>query len=754
MPFRRLFMSCAILGACVSGALAQDVPIRYDGHAVVRTEIDSLRALRTMLALSPDCWSESTGFGSLDFRIPPDRMPALEKSGIDYTVLIKDVQVLLDAERTRLEAPADGVAGGGFFTEYHRGPEIFAFYDELMMARPDLVSMEVIGYSIEGREIRRYSFGAGDPSVTPAIYITALAHAREWISPATMSYVVDRFVNLHGVDARITRILDNITWHVVAISNPDGYEYTWDENRLWRKNRRNNLDGTFGVDWNRNFAAGWGGPGSSSSSNSETYRGTAPFSEPETSAIRDDVVSLPNVLMFFDVHCYSQLMLWPYGYVEGEPPGDAGEIHRSIGEGVAAAIASVHGTVFTPQPAYDLYLASGTSLDWAWDDTGAYSFTYELRDTGAFGFILPPEQIIPSGEEILESFLFVGDQVLGDLSLEWLVQPDPIIAPGVQAEVVVRLNSIFGELDGSTAMLASSVNGGEIQRELMNQSGTNVYEGLLPAVDCNDSIKYFFEIENTAGVPFTADDNGVPFTTLALELTTAFDDDAENDLGWTLGVAGDSATTGAWVRVDPNGTAAQPEDDASSGTATMCFVTGQGSPGGGLGENDVDGGITTLLSPIFDISGIDAPTISMSIWYSNNQGASPDADSMPVEISNDAGGSWVLLEDYNSNTGQWVRRDYDIATFITPTSQMQLRIVARDLGDGSIVEAGIDEILAYGTACDEIPCPADLNSDGIVNGADLGLLLSGWETAVADINGDGITNGADLGLMLVEWGPC
>ena len=246
---------------------------------------------------------------------------------------IKDVQVLIDAEEARLKAAEGGIAGGGFFTEYHRTSEIFAHYDQLMAARPDLVSMEVIGSSIEGREIRRYTIGGGDPASTPAIYITALAHAREWISPATMSYVVDQFVNLHGTNERITRIIDNITWHVVAVSNPDGYEHTWDENRLWRKNRRNNLDGTYGVDWNRNFSAGWGGPGSSGNTNSETYRGTSAFSEPETSAVRDDIAALGNVLLFFDVHSYSQLMLWPYGYEESEPEGEAGELHRSIGEG-------------------------------------------------------------------------------------------------------------------------------------------------------------------------------------------------------------------------------------------------------------------------------------------------------------------------------------------------------------------------------------------------------------------------------------
>lgn len=754
MLFRSSLLFCAALSVHFTSAHAQDARVRFDGHSIVRAEINSLRSLRTMLALSPDCWSESTGFGTLDFRIPPDRMPALQKSNVDFKVLIEDVQVLLDAEQARLEAAEGGIAGGGFFTEYHRTNEIFAHYDELMTARPDLVSMEVIGFSIEGREIRRYTIGAGDPAVTPAIYITALAHAREWISPATVSYVVDQFVNLHGSNERITRILDNITWHVVAVSNPDGYEYTWDENRLWRKNRRNNLDGTYGVDWNRNFSAGWGGPGSSSNTNSETYRGTSAFSEPETIAIRDDITSLGNVLMFFDVHSYSQLMLWPYGYEESEPEGEAGELHRTIGEGVTDAIASVYGTAFTPQPAYDLYLASGTSLDWGWDAAGAYAFTYELRDTGAFGFILPPEQIIPSGEEILESFLYVGDQVLGDLTLEWIVQPNTTVEPGVEAELQARLTSVFGQLDETTATLATRINGSDIQREPMTPIGSDSFSSALPSGSCDDIIEYWLEIETLSGTLLTADNNGESFVTTVTELNIAFQDDAESNNGWTLGLPGDTATTGIWVRVDPNGTAAQPEDDATPGDGTMCFVTGQGSVGGGLGENDVDGGITSLLSPLFDLTGIDSPMIAMSVWYSNNQGANPNTDSMPIEISNNAGASWVLLEDVDTNAGEWVRREYDVTAALTPTSQMQLRFVARDLGDGSLVEAAIDDFLAFGASCTQEPCIGDLNNDGLIDGADLGLLLIGWETDAADLNGDGNTNGADLGLMLAGWGPC
>jgi hypothetical protein len=314
-----LALATSAFGLTTPSASGQEL-VRFDAHQVVRAEIDTLRELRTLLALGGDIWSESIGLGSMDVMLPTDRIGALDRTGIEYEVMIPDVQRLIDEERSRIDA--DGIAGVGFFEEYHQQDELFAFYETLEASRPDLVTSRSIGESIEGREIRAYTIsGAEDPTTVPAIYIVAGAHAREWISPATISYLADTLVNGHGADDRVTPLVDDLAWHIVPLANPDGYQFTWDENRLWRKTRKVNGDGSFGVDWNRNFAAGWGGPGSSGNTGSDTYRGTAPFSEPETQAIRDDVAANPNTAVFFDVHCYSQLVLWPYGYDSTEPDG-------------------------------------------------------------------------------------------------------------------------------------------------------------------------------------------------------------------------------------------------------------------------------------------------------------------------------------------------------------------------------------------------------------------------------------------------
>ncbi len=102
--------------------------------------------------------------------------------------------------------------------------------------------------------------------------------------------------------------------------HPDGYSYTWTNNRLWRKNRRPNPNGSTGVDLNRNWGYQWGGEGASTSQGSDTYRGASGFSEPETQAIRDFITNRPYIRAHVDVHSYSQLILSPWGYTPALRP--------------------------------------------------------------------------------------------------------------------------------------------------------------------------------------------------------------------------------------------------------------------------------------------------------------------------------------------------------------------------------------------------------------------------------------------------
>jgi hypothetical protein len=132
-----LALTAPVLGLTASLATAQEL-VRYDAHQVVRAEVDTLRELRTLLALGGDVWSESIGLGSIDVMLPLDRIGTLARTGIEFEVMIPDVQRLIDEERSRIDR--DGIAGVGFFEEYHQQDELFAFYEALEASRPDLVT--------------------------------------------------------------------------------------------------------------------------------------------------------------------------------------------------------------------------------------------------------------------------------------------------------------------------------------------------------------------------------------------------------------------------------------------------------------------------------------------------------------------------------------------------------------------------------------------------------------------------------------
>lgn len=286
----------------------------------------------------------------------------------------------------------------------------------------------------------------------------------------------------------------------------------------------------------------------------------------------------------------------------------------------------------------------------------------------------------------------------------------------------------------------------------MTQGASNQYTVQVPATACLSTVQWYVSASTTTGSTVTSPSTAPAAFYSSLSATTVdqvFADAMDTNTGWVAGATGDTATTGIWVRVDPNGTAAQPENDAGAGT--MCWITGQGAVGGSLGEADVDGGTTTLTSPTFNLSGYEGGIVSYARWYSNNTGAAPNEDSMPIEISNNGGSTWVQMELVTENLNAWATKSFSIGQFVTPTATMKVRFRARDEGSGSLVEAGVDDFRVEGIGCTAAD-PADINGDGIVDGSDLGLLLAGWGAASPDINGDGIVDGSDLGLLLAAWG--
>ncbi|MFB3909103.1 MAG: C25 family cysteine peptidase [Candidatus Eisenbacteria bacterium] len=175
----------------------------------------------------------------------------------------------------------------------------------------------------------------------------------------------------------------------------------------------------------------------------------------------------------------------------------------------------------------------------------------------------------------------------------------------------------------------------------------------------------------------------------------AWVDDAEADRGWALAAPDDDASSGRWTRADPvgtvyNGSPCQPEDDHTSTPGTICFVTGNGSVGGAAGEADVDGGKTTLLSPVFDLGDATSASIEYWRWYTNDLGNSPDLDTWDVDVTAD-GANWVHLEHTTESANSWTHYAFDLAAYVALTDQVRVRFVAGDVAPGSLVEAAVDD---------------------------------------------------------------
>jgi hypothetical protein len=290
---------------------------------------------------------------------------------------------------------------------YHTYEEVEAELKNLATTYPNIAQVVDLGKSIENRSIwgMKISDNVATEEDEPEILFVGGHHAREWISVDVPLLLAQHLLQNYSSDARIQGYVNGGEIWIVPMLNPDGHQYSVSNDRLWRKNRRNNGDGTFGVDLNRNYSYQWGGPGSSRDTFSEIYRGVSPFSEPETQVIRD-FAAQHNFVTSLSYHSFSQLVLFPWGYTSSPAPDET--LMFGLARTMADSILAVHGRRYVAEQSSDLYLASGDATDWFYGETQAPSYTIELRPTSTFpGFELPESEIIPTFEENLPAALFL-----------------------------------------------------------------------------------------------------------------------------------------------------------------------------------------------------------------------------------------------------------------------------------------------------------------------------------------------------------
>jgi len=384
------------------------------GRKVVRVETKGEREVQMVERFATehlvDVWSPLR-IGPIDLLLPPALERPFEALSLPFSVLIADVDVAIAEERVRMAKNKEA----GFFEEYQPLDEIYQWVRDLAAAHPSLVSLFVLGTTYEGREILGLKISSGR-GATKEFFFNGGIHSREWVSPATTLYMINEMVTKYGQDANVTAMIDGLDWTIVPVLNPDGYVHTFTSDRLWRKNRQPNPGAACaGTDLNRNFPFRWNTGGSSNLPCSDAYHGPSAGSAPETQAIMEYLKENQGRLAgYIDIHAYSQLLMYPWGYTRQLTPDDARL--SAVGNSAAAALQAVYGTQYEVGTiANIIYVASGSSADYTYGELGiVYSFAYELRDKGRYGFLLPPDQIIPSGIETFESLKVIAlEGVLG-----------------------------------------------------------------------------------------------------------------------------------------------------------------------------------------------------------------------------------------------------------------------------------------------------------------------------------------------------
>ena len=324
---------------------------------------------------------------SVKFLTDAESLEQLRAQGYDIEVEIPDI---VEFNLARLEPT---LMGG-----YRTFAEIVATMDTIHNLNPAISTARFsIGQSIEGRDmwVMKISDNAEIDEDEPEILFTAATHAREVITPAVVLETMRKLIQQYGTDTMITRLVDTREIYFMPCFNVDGYVYNQTTNPggsgMWRKNRRNNGGGWYGVDLNRNFPYMWGydNQGSSPTPSQETFRGTSAGSEPEIQNYINFVEGR-HFTIVLNYHSYSNLILWPWGYETGRYTPEE-DLFKDIGD----SISEFNG--YTPTVGWGLYPTNGDSDDWLYGEQTTknkiYGFTFEVGSSS--DYFWPPTYRIP-----------------------------------------------------------------------------------------------------------------------------------------------------------------------------------------------------------------------------------------------------------------------------------------------------------------------------------------------------------------------
>ena len=340
-----------------------------------------------------------------------------------------------------------GAGDNLFFQDYQPLPVIIRWMRLIEAMFPAFVEYITIGQSYEGRDIPALRVGlpvfSSPFKPRKTLVVTGGLHAREWISTSTVNYLAWSFIASFGKDSMITKLLDEFDIIFMPVINPDGVEYTWQVDRLWRKSRQQtSMRFCRGLDLDHAFGYEWDGSQAQSDPCSESYGGDEPFQAVEAMefalwARNETIKNNVQFVGLLDLHSYSQQVLFPFSYsCSVEPPNL--ENLQELAAGIAKAIRITNGESYSVTSACKGAVATdslpqgvtksrietggGSAIDWFYHEMGAhYSYQIKLRDTGSYGFLLPKEYIVPTGEEMFNAMKYLGDYLLGNNGIEQML---------------------------------------------------------------------------------------------------------------------------------------------------------------------------------------------------------------------------------------------------------------------------------------------------------------------------------------------
>lgn len=593
-------------------------------------------------------------------------MELLRSSGLTMEILEEDMEAHY---ADRLSA-TNKVAGYGV---YHTLTENIAFQDSLHLLYPNVVSEKwSIGQSHEGRDLWCFRVSA-NPDIDedePEILIDGGHHAREIMASEFPIMFVEYLAINYGIDPEITWLLDNRELYVVPVVNPDGVAYNEaiqpNGGGMWRKNRRNNGDGTHGVDPNRNYPFEWVGPGSSTDTSSDLYRGPSAGSEPEIQALMAFINSR-NFITHDSVHTYSNLLLYPWGYTTADSPDHDIFVHMS------QEMTRYNGYE-AGQGSDILYDVNGGANDWVYAATSEhnqiFSFTSEIGG-GGDGFWPEENRRGALFEENIWPHIYLMRAAGTYISVHTPVVTATAksVQPGESGvlDFTVENQSVVGISGAVNISLKSDdpfVQFWNVTRDL----------GTIPAMTGYnlgiDPIPFTVDpacpgghiVEFTVTVQMAGDDQDIPLSFMVGDPVSIFADNFESGLGnWT--------TTGSW--------------SATSSAFHSLTTSLTDSPSG---EYNDDASTSATINGSYQAA-------TLSFWHKYDIEDNYDYGRVQVSANN---GGWVTLASYDGLQSSFSLVELDLSAY--QGQDLRFRFMLET--DYSVTEDGwyIDDVVLTGVS--------------------------------------------------------